>query len=76
MSDQVFNIGDRVRIVQIKWVGATPEELASIGQVGTVVPCPFNGGSGLFVRVELDEKPEWWDEPYAIPFVAGELELA
>lgn len=75
MSEQVFNVGDRVRLVQIKWDGASPEELASVGAEGTVVPGPFGVGSGLFVRVELDEKPEWWEEKYAIPFVAEELEL-
>lgn len=76
MSEQVFNVGDRVRVTQVKWVGATPEELATVGAEGTVVPSPFGGrAAGLFVRVELDEKPEWWDEDYAIPFVADELEL-
>lgn len=71
MSD--FKVGDRVRLVQIKWVGATPEELATVGSVGTVVPSPADF-AGLFIRVELDEKPDWWDMDYGIPFVEDELE--
>lgn len=72
MSDIVFNPGDRVRVVSINWRGATEEELASIGKEGTVVEDKFK--TGLFVRVELDEKPSWWDAPYGIPFIAQELE--
>lgn len=73
MSDKVFKVGDRVRVVRINWRGATPEELATVGSVGTVVP-DLDGYTGLFIRVELDEKPAWWDQDYGIPFVAVELE--
>lgn len=67
-----FEAGDRVRVVQIKWLGATPEELATIGSLGTVVPDP--AGLSLFVRVELDDKPDWWANKGPIPFVEDELE--
>lgn len=72
MSD--FKVGDRVRVVRIKWLGATPEELATVGSEGTVVHGRLGDSVGLFVRVELDEKPAWWDGSYAIPFVEDELE--
>lgn len=74
MSDSVYKVGDRVRVTKVKWYGATDEEKAIVGREGTVVEQP-DYGIGLFVRVRLDDMPDWWEEPDGLPLVEDELEL-